>query len=81
MVRAAALIRFKDPVDAAKAELTEAGVFDLAEHRFDGLLSLAAATPSGALEFCRHGGLARALGPSSRAGGIRSAVARPAEAR
>src|ERR1700732_5385998 len=47
-----------DLVEAAKEERAEAsGVFDLAEHRFDDLLSQAvAATPAGALEFCRHGG-------------------------
>src|SRR5258708_12986103 len=69
-----------DLVEAAQEELAEAsGVFDLAEHRFDDLLSQAvAATPAGALEFCRHGGLARASRPTSRSGGMRLAVARPA---
>src|ERR1700686_1580475 len=68
-----------DLVEAAQEELAEAsGMLDLAEHRFDDLLSQAvAAAPAGALEFCRHGGLARAFGPSSRPGGIRLAVARP----
>src|SRR5258708_39912152 len=68
-----------DLVEAAQEELAEAsGMLDLAEHRFDDLLSQAvAAAPAGALEFCRHGGLARAFGPLSRPGGIRLAVARP----
>src|ERR1022692_5030743 len=69
-----------DLVEAAQEELAEAsGMFDLAEHRFDDLLSQAvAAAPAGALEFCRHGGLARAFRPTSRPGGMRLAVARPA---
>src|SRR5450432_1508761 len=69
-----------DLVEAAQEELAEAsGMLDLAEHRFDDLLSQAvAAAPAGALEFCRHGGLARAFGPSSRPSGIRLAVTRPA---
>src|SRR5580692_2568261 len=69
-----------DLVETAQEELPEAsGMFDLTEDRFDDLLSEAvAAAPAGALEFCRHGGLARSFGPSSRAGGIRLAVARPA---
>src|SRR5882672_12882930 len=56
-----------DLFEAAQEELAEAaGVFDLAEHRFDNLLSQAvAAAPAGALEFCRHGGLARSFGPTS----------------
>src|SRR5258708_9110916 len=68
-----------DLVEAAQEELAEAsGMLDLAEHRFDDLLSQAvAAAPAGALEFCRHGGLARAFGPASRPGGTRLAVARP----
>jgi hypothetical protein len=69
-----------DRVEAAKEERAEAsGMFDLAEHRFDDLLSQAvAATPAGALEFCRHGGLARAFRPKARPSGICLAVARPA---
>src|SRR5260370_10284368 len=69
-----------DLVEAAQEELAEAaGVFDLAEHRFDNLLSQAvAAAPAGALEFCRHGGLARASRPTSPARGIRFALAVPA---
>src|SRR5260370_36751569 len=68
-----------DLVEAAQEELAEAsGVFDLAEHRFDDLLSQAvAATPAGALEVCRHGGLSRAAPAKSRAGGLRLAVWRP----
>src|SRR5258708_35116551 len=68
-----------DLVEAAQEELAEAsGMLDLAEHRFDDLLSQAvAAAPAGALEFCRHGGLARAFGPASRPRGLRLAVARP----
>src|SRR5258707_15619896 len=68
-----------DLLEAAQEELAEAsGMLDLAEHRFDDLLSQAvAAAPAGALEFCRHGGLARAFGPASRPGGIRLAVAGP----
>src|SRR5258708_32346811 len=59
-----------DLVEAAQEELAEAsGVFDLAEHRFDDLLSQAvAATPAGGLEFCRHGGLRRAPPPNLRSG-------------
>src|SRR5260370_912617 len=66
-----------DLVEAAQEELVEAsGVFDLAEHRFDDLLSQAvAATPAGALAVCRHGRLARASRPTSRSGGMRLAVA------
>src|SRR5476651_790347 len=62
-----------DLVEAAQEELAEAsGVFDLAEDGFDDLLSQAvAAAPAAAFEFCRHGGLARSFGPSSRAGGVR----------
>jgi hypothetical protein len=47
-----------DLVEAAQEELAEAsGMFDLAEHGFDDLLSQAiAAAPAGALEFCRHAG-------------------------
>src|SRR5271166_5199312 len=69
-----------DLVETAQEELPEAsGVFDLAEHRFDDLLSEAvAAAPAGALEFCRQGGLARSFGPSSRAGGMGLAMACPA---
>src|SRR5271165_4538986 len=69
-----------DLVEAAQEELAEAsGMFDLAEHRFDDLLSQAvAAAPAGALEFCRHGGLARSFGPASRAGGMGLAMACPA---
>src|SRR5260370_17312737 len=53
-------------------------MFDLAEQRFDDLLAQAvAAAPAGALEFCRHGGLARAFGPLSGPGGILLVVARP----
>src|SRR5579864_1414760 len=65
-----------DLVEAAQEELAEAsGVFDLAEHRFDDLLSQAvAAAPTGAPEFCRHGGLARSFGPASRTGGMRLAM-------
>src|SRR5260370_5811562 len=68
-----------DLVEAAQEELAEAsGMLDLAEHRFDDLLSQAvAAAPARALEFCRHGGLARAFGALSRPGGLRLAVARP----
>src|ERR1700722_4554593 len=57
-----------DLVEAAQEELAEAsGVFDLAEHRFDDLFSQAvSAAPAGALEFCRHGRLARASRPTSR---------------
>src|SRR5258708_29920429 len=69
-----------DLVEAAQEELAEAsGVFDLTEHRFDNLLSQAvAAASAGALEFCRHGGLSRSFRPSSKARGLRFAVARPA---
>src|ERR1700716_315506 len=69
-----------DLVEAAQEELAEAsGMFDLAEHRFEVLLSQAvAAAPAGALEFCRHGGLARSFGPASRTGGMRLAMACPA---
>src|SRR5882672_4897508 len=69
-----------DLFEAAQEELAEAaGVFDLAEHRFDNLLSQAvAAAPAGALEFCRHGGLARSFGPTSRTGGMGLAMACPA---
>src|SRR5260370_4627885 len=68
-----------DLVEAAQEELAEAsGVFDLAEHRFDDLLSQAvAATPAGAPEVCRPGRLARASRPTTRAGRNRLAVARP----
>src|SRR5260370_35633668 len=68
-----------DLVEAAQEELAEAsGMLDLAEHRFDDLLSQAvAAAPAGALEFCRHGGLAPGLWPFSRARRLRLAVARP----
>src|SRR5580692_12901899 len=69
-----------DLVEAAQEELPEAsGMFDLAEHRFDDLLSEAvAAAPAGALEFCRHGGLARSFGPTSRTGGMGLAMTCPA---
>src|SRR5258708_8514740 len=69
-----------DLVEAAQEELAEAsGMLDLAEHRFDDLLSQAvAAAPAGALEFCCHGGLARAFGPASRTGGMGLAMACPA---
>src|ERR1700693_1193071 len=69
-----------DLVEAAQEELAEAsGMFDVAEHRFDDLLSQAvAAAPAGALEFCRHSGLARSFGPSARAGGMGLAMACPA---
>src|SRR5260370_14569504 len=69
-----------DLVEAAQEELAEAsGMLDLAEHRFDDLLSQAvAAAPARALEFCRHGGLARAFAPLSPPGGTPLALARPA---
>src|ERR1700694_6049182 len=69
-----------DLVEAAEEELAEAsGVLDLTEHGFDDLLSQAvAAAPAGALEFCRHGGLARSFGPASRTGGMGLAMACPA---
>ena len=69
-----------DLVETAQEELPEAsGMFDLAEHRFDYLLSEAvAAAPTGALEFCRHGGLARSFGPTARTAGMRLAMACPA---
>src|ERR1700681_2581916 len=68
-----------DLVEAAQEELAEAsGMFDLAEHGLDDLLSQAvAAAPAGALEICRHGGLARSFGPAWRTGGMRLAMACP----
>src|SRR5450631_2364103 len=69
-----------DLVEAAQEELAEAScVLDLTEHGFDDLLSQAvAAAPAGALELCRHGGLARSFGPASRTGGMGLAMACPA---
>src|ERR1700682_2343616 len=68
-----------DLVEAAQEELAEAsGMFDLAEHGLDDLLSqTVAAAPAGALEFCRHGGLARSFGPASRTGSMGRGVAGP----
>src|SRR5580692_3132376 len=69
-----------DLVETAQEELPEAsGMFDLTEDRFDDLLSQAvAAAPAGALEFCRHGGLAGCFGPASWTGGMGLAMACPA---
>src|SRR5580704_18284144 len=69
-----------DLVEAAQEELAEAsGMFDVAEHRFDDLLSQAvAAAPAGELEFSGHDGLARSFGPTPRTGGMRLAMARSA---
>jgi hypothetical protein len=69
-----------DLVEAAQEELAEAsGMFDMAEHRFDDLLSqTVAAAPAGELEFSGHGGLARSFGPAPRTGGMFLAVACPA---
>ena len=55
-----------DLFEAAEQELAEAsGIFDLAEHGFDDLLSQTIPTaPPGELELVRHGGFARAFGPS-----------------
>src|ERR1700719_1910782 len=69
-----------DLVEAAQEELAEASrMLDLAEHRFDDLLSQSvAAAAAGALEFGRHGGLARAFGPSAGGRGAGLAMACPA---
>src|SRR5258708_12085465 len=57
-----------DLVEAAQEELAEAsGMLDLAEHRFDDLLSQAvAAAPARALGVCPPGRLALCLCPSAR---------------
>src|SRR5580658_11346305 len=69
-----------DLVEAAQEELAEAsGMFDMAEHRFNDLLSQAVtAAPAGELEFSGHGGLARSFGPAPRTGSMFLAVACPA---
>jgi len=69
-----------DLVEATEEELAEAScMLDLAEHGLDDLLSEAVATaPAGALELCRHGGLARSFRPTPRTGGMGLAVTCPA---
>src|SRR5579871_43146 len=69
-----------DLVEAAQEELPEASsMFDMAEHRFDDLLSqAAAAAPAGELEFSCHEGLARSFGPTSRTCAMLLAMACPA---
>ena len=69
-----------DLVEATEEELAEAScMLDLAEHGLDDLLSEAVATaPTGALELCRHGGLARSFRPTPRTGGMGLAVTCPA---
>src|SRR6476661_908146 len=68
-----------DLFEAAEQELAEAsGIFDLAEHGFDGLLSQTIPTAApGELELVGHSGLARAFRPCPKAGGMGLTVACP----